>query len=81
MTGRSPSVYDTGAFSILFPQIPHMAVCGTQESQWEYIYIDPIPVSYTHLLDIALQTGFHSLSSFNRYFHKIVGRNPQARCV
>lgn len=42
MTGRSPSVYDTGAFSILFPQIPHMAVCGTQESQWEYIYIDPI---------------------------------------
>ena len=42
MTGRSPSVYETGTFSILFPQVPHMAVCGTQESQWEYIYIDPI---------------------------------------
>ncbi len=32
----------------------------------------------TGILDIALQTGFHSLSSFNRYFHKIVGSNPQA---
>lgn len=32
----------------------------------------------TSILDIALQTGFRSLSSFNRYFHKIVGSNPQA---
>ena len=32
----------------------------------------------TGILDIALQTGFRSLSSFNRYFHKIVGSNPQA---
>ena len=34
--------------------------------------------SETGILDIALQTGFHSLSSFNRYFHKIVGSSPQA---
>lgn len=52
LNGQTSSPYETGAFSILFPQVPHMAVCGTQESQWEYLYIEP-----RHFLESAADCG------------------------
>ena len=52
LAGQAPVPYEAEAFSILFPQVPHLAVRGLQESRWEYIYIDP-----KHFLESASDCG------------------------
>ena len=52
LAGQAPVPYEAEAFSILFPQVPHIAVRGLQESRWEYIYIDP-----KHFLESASDCG------------------------
>lgn len=36
----SADFYTAGDFSIIFPQIPHMAVASEGPASWEYLYID-----------------------------------------
>lgn len=39
LAGQAPVPYEAEAFSILFPQVPHIAVRGLQESRWGiYLY-------------------------------------------
>lgn len=33
--------YSAGDYSILFPQIPHIAVNGSEPGIWEYLYVEP----------------------------------------
>lgn len=33
--------YQAGDYSVIFPQVPHIAVNGSNPSVWEYLYVEP----------------------------------------
>ena len=52
--------YRAGDYSVIFPQVPHIAVNGSDPSVWEYLYVEP---------KLLFQRESHGYDALWQYFY------------